>query len=437
MEYANKERDLGKQARYFSMAEKVLEVAKKVFEKTRYQDKTDQVQRVLQEVKEKRQLALSLHEIFHGETTVISSAESFSAISPNEEKAVGLERFEHAEIQSRIIQHETEAKMGDTVNLEIQIINVGKESVLITKIENIVLSGFQLVEKPNYFHIENTSLTTEGKRLDPLKTDEIKLSLRNLKKGCFEIKPLIVGIDQNGRRIVQSMEPVVFTFSGKVLPGRVPTGYAELDDLLFGGIPNCYSVMLAASPSDERELLIEKFLEIGARNGQSTFFITAETRNIANLVEEYPNSFYLFLCNTRADIMIKDSPNVSKIKGIENLTDIDIAVVRNLRILNPTQTGPKRACIKLISDALLQHHAIITRKWLSGLLQDLKSKGFTTFGVVDPKMHSSEEVQAILSLFEGEIRIQERETDQGVENNLRIRKMYNQKYMESEILLTR
>jgi hypothetical protein len=52
-------------------------------------------------------------------------------------------------------------------------------------------------------------------------------------------------------------------------------------------------------------------------------------------------------------------------------------------------------------------------------------------------MHPPEEVQAILGLFEGEIRVSERETEKGVEKILRIRKLYNQRYLENELTLTR
>jgi hypothetical protein len=80
---------------------------------------------------------------------------------------------------------------------------------------------------------------------------------------------------------------------------------------------------------------------------------------------------------------------------------------------------------------------VTTRKWLSSLLFDLKSKGFTTLVVINPELHPPEEVQAILGMFEGEIRITEKETDKGLEKFLRIRKSYNQKYLENEIAVTK
>jgi len=136
--------------------------------------------------------------------------------------------------------------------------------------------------------------------------------------------------------------------------------------------------------------------------------------------------------------MIQNLPNVFKLKGVENLTEIDIALTKAFRTLDPSsQTGPKRICIEIISDALLQHHAVATRRWLSALLPTLKSKGFTTLAVIDPQMHPPEEVQAILGVFEGEIRVSEKETPEGTKQMLKIRKLHNQKYLENEIVLTK
>jgi hypothetical protein len=65
----------------------------------------------------------------------------------------------------------------------------------------------------------------------------------------------------------------------------------------------------------------------------------------------------------------------------------------------------------------------------------LKAKGFTALAVMNPQMHPSEEVHAILGLFEGEINIYEKESEKGLKKFLKIRKMYNKRYLESELLL--
>ena len=230
-------------------------------------------------------------------------------------------------------------------------------------------------------------------------------------------------------------EPVKIKIPEVALPDRLATGYKDLDSMLFGGIPKNYAVILTSSSCDERELLIESFVKAGAKNGQTTFYVTTETGRMGALAEEFQSTFYVFLCNPQADIIIKNLPNVFKLKGVENITDISIALTSAFRKMDPSTKGSKRACIDIISDLLLQHHAVQTRRWLSALIPDLRSKGFTTLAVMNPQMHSSEEVHAILGLFEGEINIYERESEKGLERFLKIRKMYNQRYLESKLPL--
>ena len=126
--------------------------------------------------------------------------------------------------------------------------------------------------------------------------------------------------------------------------------------------------------------------------------------------------------------------NVFKLKGVENLTDINISLSSAFRKLESSNT-PKRACIEIISDILLQHHTVKTRRWLNALIPDLKSKGFTTLAVMDPGMHTPQEVRAILDLFEGEINLYEKETEKGIGKFLKIKKMTNQRYFKKELEL--
>jgi KaiC/GvpD/RAD55 family RecA-like ATPase len=433
---AKTETDPRKEAKFFLMAEKVLHASAESFAKARHQEKNDQVQRLLQKVEEEKELALSLSEVFHA-PVITSSTGNFTTLSSNYEMAVGLERFEHADIQIKTVQQKEKSFVGDEIELKMQFVNVGKEAVLLARIENILPADFQLIEKPESFSFENMQLSTIGKHLDPLKTEEIMLTLKPFKSGIFESQPRIICVSETGEQLVFMSESITFNVSDAVLPGRIPTGYKDLDNLLLGGLPEEYAIVLASPSNDERELLVHRFLETGIKNDEITFYITVEVAGVKALAEEFTSNFYLFVCNPRADVMIKSLPNVYKLKGVENLTDIDISLVRAFRNLDSSKTGPKRACIEVLSDVLLQHHAVTTRKWLSGLLPDLRSRGFTTLAIVNPQMHSAEEVHAILGLFDGEIRLSERESAQGLEKVLRIRKLYNQKYIENELIVTR
>jgi len=204
--------------------------------------------------------------------------------------------------------------------------------------------------------------------------------------------------------------------------------------LMYGGIPSNSAVVLTSPSCNERDLLVKSFLETGVKKGEVTFYVTTDP-GMAKPLAEFQSSFCLFVCNPQADAIIEDSPNVVKLKGVENLTDISIALTSAMRKLDPSVKGPRRACIDIVSDALLQHHAVQTRKWLAALTAELKSMGFTTLAVVDPRMHPPEELYAILGLFEGEIDIRERETEKGTARFLKIRRMSGQEFLEDELLL--
>jgi len=252
------------------------------------------------------------------------------------------------------------------------------------------------------------------------------------KKRIEKVKSRMISLE-TGKQVVKP-KPVAIDVSKAVPPSHILTGYEELDKLLFGGIPRNYAVILTSPSCDERDLLIKKFLEEGVKNGEVTFHIVAKANESKNLAEEFQSNFYLFVCNPQADKIIKDMPNVFKLKGVENLTDINIALSSAFRKLKSLK-GPRRACIEVVSDILLQHRAVQTRRWLNALIPELKSKGVTTLAVMDPGMHSPQEVRAILDLFEGEINIYEKETTEGPRKFLKIKKMTNQKYSKSEISL--
>jgi KaiC/GvpD/RAD55 family RecA-like ATPase len=282
----------------------------------------------------------------------------------------------------------------------------------------------------------------ERRRINPFQVVTVKLKLKTSNAKTYELDPQISCIDESGEIKTCKPDPITITVQPskpkyEALPGRITTGFEELDVLLFGGIPENYAMTLTAPSTDEEELIVKRFLEAGAIAGETTFHITAEAANTKALAEEHPSNFYLIVCNLQADAMIQNMPNVFKLKGVENLTEIDIALTKAFRTLNQSAKGAKRICLGIVSDILLQHHAINTRRWLSALLPTLKLKGFTILAVVDPSMHPSEELQAVLGVFDGEIRVSEKETPEGIKQALKIKKLINQKYSDKEIILNK
>jgi adenylate cyclase len=245
----------------------------------------------------------------------------------------------------------------------------------------------------------------------------------------------------DAKKDVEKVEATIaFIETGKVVSKpkaleHVSTGHTELDQLLHGGIPLNYAIVLTSPSCDERDLLVGSFLETGAKNSKVAFYVTTNPGSAKALAEEYQPNLQLFVCNPQADAIVKDAPNIVKLKGVENLTDISIALTSAIHKLDPSLSGPRRICLGLVSDVLLQHHAVQTRRWLTGLIPELQSEGFTTLAVMDSRIHPPEELYAIVGLFDGEINIRERETEKGTVKYLKIQKMSNQEYLEEELLL--
>jgi KaiC/GvpD/RAD55 family RecA-like ATPase len=216
----------------------------------------------------------------------------------------------------------------------------------------------------------------------------------------------------------------------------IATGYPVLDALLFGGIPQKFAVALVAPQCDEKDLIIKRFLKAGAENDESTFYVCIEPGLAGSLARNYPSTFNLFVCNSLAETLVKEALNVHALKGVENLTNLNITLFSALRKLSLSPKGTRRICLNVISDVLLQVGPVQTRKWLIELITQLKSVGFTTLAIINPQIHPPEDLNTVLSLFDGEICIREAETGMGFERYLRIRRMSDQKYMKDEACLT-
>jgi hypothetical protein len=207
---AEKETDPDKKAKLYAMAEKVLQTSAGSYMKAEHPEKREQVLRLLEKVKEERELALSLSEVLHA-PSIVSATTAFTTPNPNYEQAVGLERFEHAVIQANVIIRQRTIKVGDDLAMEIELVNAGKGPAQLIKLAEIIPEGFELTEKPEIYRVEDSFLNLKGKRLDPLKTEEVKLVLKPKVQGVFPLKPKVLYLDENGKYKSHEPEPLTIT----------------------------------------------------------------------------------------------------------------------------------------------------------------------------------------------------------------------------------
>ena len=431
MNDAEKETDPEKKLKYYQAAEKMLQFSATSFLKAKQPEKTAQVQRILENVKEEKVLATSINEMLHA-PVIASSTTSFSSPTPVAENSVGLERFEHADVQANLISSDSEVKVGESFSLTVEFVNAGREPALLTRVEDFIPTDFVVVEKPEIYRLEENCLNMKGKQLAPLKLVEAKLVLQPSRKGIYPLKPTVHYLDELGQNKSLQLKSIEIKVEEVVLADRVSTGTRELDSLLLGGIPEGYAVVLTGSPSDEQELIIRNFLEAGTGEGQTSFYVTTEAVGLENLLKM--SRFYLFLCNPKPKVEVPDLPNVHRLLGKTDLTNLNIALLKAYRSIEPS--SQKRVCLDIISDVLLHHGAETTRRWVSELITDMGSKGFTVLAVMDPGMHPPDHANAIINLFDGEISLYQTEDSLECRKSLRIKKLRNQDYIKNPICLT-
>jgi len=432
MNDAEKETDPEKKLKYYQAAEKMLQFSAASFLKAKQPEKTAQVQRILENVKEEKVLATSINEMLHA-PVIASSTTSFSSPTPVAENSVGLERFEHADVQANLISSDSEVKVGESFSLTVEFVNAGREPALLTRVEDFIPTDFIVVEKPEIYRLEDNCLNMKGKQLVPLKLVEAKLVLQPSRKGIYQLKPTVHYLDELGQNQSLQLKSVEIRVEEVVLADRVPTGTRELDSLLLGGIPEGYAAVLTGSPSDERELIIRNFLEAGTKEGQTSFYVSTEAVGLENLLKM--SGFYLFLCNPKPKVVIPDLPNVYRLHAKTDLTNLNIALLKAYRNVEPS--SKKRVCVETVSDVLVDYGLKATRKWIAELMTDLVSKGFTVLAVMNPGMHPADQATGVLDLFDGEISITQTEDPLECKKSLRVKKLRNQDYIKNPICLAK
>ena len=207
MSKARKEQDQAKKAKVYTLAEKILQASASSYDKADQPGKKEQVLKLQAKVGQDRELAISLSEIFRA-PDVVSTTMAFSSPAPTQETAVGLDRFEHAEVQATLKVKPNELHVGQELSLEIELVNAGRGAAQLTRVDEAVPKGFDVVTAPEKYRIEDSYLNLRGRRLDALKTEDVRLVLKPTVKGHFKLKPRVMYLDDSGTYRSCELAPV-------------------------------------------------------------------------------------------------------------------------------------------------------------------------------------------------------------------------------------
>jgi hypothetical protein len=199
-----------KRAKLYTMAETLLESSADSFSAARYPEKRDEVARLLSSVKQERKLALSLSEIL--DTPAISSStRSFDVPSPSHEQPVGLERFESADVQSKIFMTSDVVTSGEEFSFELELFNSSNVSASLVRVEGLLPDDFEVSKVSGYYKMEEEYLDLKGKRIGPLGTVEITLMAKPTSRGEYTLSPSVIYLDDSGEYRTSTPEPTSIT----------------------------------------------------------------------------------------------------------------------------------------------------------------------------------------------------------------------------------
>ncbi|UCE95785.1 MAG: hypothetical protein JSV51_08775 [Candidatus Bathyarchaeota archaeon] len=181
----------------YQMAEKLLRASARSYSNAMHFEKSEEVQRLLESVKEDQQLAISLADVLQA-PTMASTTTSFATPTPAHERAVGLERFEHAVVEAHLTTPE-DVTIGEEFYVQLDLVNVAKNYGLLVRVDNLVPPGFEAISSPSRYVVENGSIDLKGKKLDPLTVESIKRRLQATQSGATSLSPPITYVDEEGK----------------------------------------------------------------------------------------------------------------------------------------------------------------------------------------------------------------------------------------------
>ncbi len=238
---------------------------------------------------------------------------------------------------------------------------------------------------------------------------------------------------QESPRDAVALQPVTQTKLIQAQPVN-STGYVDLDKALDGGIPEKFSVVIVSPSFDERDLLLRKVVQSALSSGKLAIFVSNDIGRTEDLASRYPKGFYAL--SPQADKISSYAPNLLNMPKIENLSDASLTLSLTIKDVLAKENKPNPIIIiDILSDVLLRHKSVTTRRWLSDFVGKRKAEGFTILATLNPLTTTKEETQTIIDFFDGVIEIYEKPLMERSRRFLIIKKMYGRRYSENEVLM--
>lgn len=416
-------------------AEKSLQRAAQMFERAGYVARQEDMIRHLRSMIEQRQLGTPGSLIT---APVIQSVSGLATQTLTQELFAGGEADLAPPIQAALSGPKEPLQVGQEYQVQLTILNTAERPAILVRVENLSQPGLDIKSGRSEYHLVDGNLELNGIRLPSLGAQELLLRVTPRQAGNFSLQPRILSLSTQGDLTIYPVPSLAIEVAGELAlrpaeskpdaKERCVTGQPQVDDLLHGGIPMGFTVVLTAAASNEMRTLVRSFIRSGLSPGKHVLYLSRDPA----LLSSIPRNELVTLSMVSIGDVLEGPVHAVSVK-LTNLTEI---LLETTELVQQSEGSDKRACVDILSDVLLQHGPLNARKWLSDLIRKLKANGFTTLAVLDPKLHEPKESQALLNLFDGEIEINEREVEGTTRQLLRVRRMYDIPYTQSWIRLS-
>jgi len=309
--------------------------------------------------------------------------------------------------------------VGSETELKITLVNCTVGEMLIKNCDLQLSPEISLLEpgKPGY--------DLEGLKLLPGEAHMMNARIRGALIGQARISARATIIDLRGRSKIIEVPCVLSVVERE---GRLPTGSPVADGLLLGGLPRRSVVLLTSAACDEKDTLVQGFCGIAPG---STVYVSSDVERSIQLQKLYPE-LRLVVCSPQADLL-PTTEFLQVSRSLRDISEIDDLLTHALETINDVSP---RVLIQLISDILLLQKEVTTRHWLADLLPRLRARNCTVLAELNPRMHGTQEVNALFDLFDGRMEIVEHEETGQPVRFLRATSLRGHKYLPHQALLT-
>ncbi len=206
---AETEREPKKKTEFYHLAEKHLELAARLYGEAGFPIKKEEALRHVKRAREEKELLLTPLEALS--QAPASGAVAVAPVSLIRDQALGLERFESANIVGNMSVDCEELSVGSDLTLEFELANLGKTAATLVKLENVLVKGLEIDKGKMTYKVKDDYVDLKGKRLEHLGTHEVKIPMKATRKGIFEIRPRVLFVDEKGNYKSFEFEPATLT----------------------------------------------------------------------------------------------------------------------------------------------------------------------------------------------------------------------------------